>query len=139
VRTLATSTPERISSRQRDMHEQLPDRLLQRTDAGILAVERQGRQAFGVPGVARLSHEIWLDVEGLPGCVVAGPEGDRARECFGSGSRLVHTFEASSTYDAMQLYNRDCVEGEWTTDYPEVDMAEYSDERAAIQRASLKR
>jgi hypothetical protein len=52
---------------------------------------------------------------------------------------LVHTFEASSTYEAMQIYNKYLGRAPWTTEYPMQDMAEFSDEEAEAQRASLKK
>jgi hypothetical protein len=79
--------------------------------------------------MARLRLEVWLDPEGLPGCVLAGPRGDRARELLcGPGSRLVHTFEAGSHGEAMQVYNAYLGREPYATAFPDQDAQDYPDE-----------
>jgi len=55
--------------------------------------------------MAHLIHEIWIDGEGLPGVCLAGPAGDGFRSLLDSAARLVHVFEASSYFRAMQTYH----------------------------------
>ena len=90
--------------------------------------------------MARLVHEVWLDAEGLPSCVLAGPPGDDARRLFLSrDARLVHTFEAGSHFEAMQLYNAYLGRGPYTTSYPEADNADYPVEWLEAQRSGSGR
>lgn len=90
--------------------------------------------------MARLLHEVWFEAEGLPGCVLAGPPGDDARGLFLSrGARLVHTFEAGSYFEAMQLYNAFPGLEPYTTSYPELDKADYPVEWLEEQRSGSGR
>jgi hypothetical protein len=87
--------------------------------------------------MARLLHDVWFDPEGLPGCVLAGPAGDSARKFYGEGSRLVHTFEAGSNFEAMQIYYAYLGRGRWESSFPEQDNAPYPEEWLAVQRSHL--
>jgi len=78
--------------------------------------------------MARLLHEVWLDADGLPSCVLAGPDGDGARDMLGPSARLVHTFEASSHIEAMQTYYDYLGLGRYTTSFPEQDAQTYPEE-----------
>jgi hypothetical protein len=53
-------------------------------------------------------HEVWQDAgddgQLLPGCCLAGPDGDAFRQSLSSGARLIHTFEAGSHLEAMTIY-----------------------------------
>src|SRR5678815_6031653 len=52
---------------------------------------RGGATRGTMEGVAILKHEVWICGEGLPGCCLAGPDGDVARRAFAeSGCRLEH-------------------------------------------------
>jgi hypothetical protein len=84
--------------------------------------------------MARLRHEVWLDPEGLEGCVLAGPAGDDARRaCFGPGSRLIHTFEAGSYLEAMQTYHALLGREPYVSSCPEQDALVYPDEWRKLQ------
>ena len=77
--------------------------------------------------MAYLLHEVWLDPERLPGCVLAGPRGDdRRRKSFGPGSRLIHTFEAGSHLEAMRYYHKYLKCG--ASLYADIDGQDYPDE-----------
>jgi hypothetical protein len=84
-----------------------------------------------------LLHEIWehLDEDGqhLPGCCLAGPDGEAFRRLLGPNARLIHTFEAGSHFEAMTIYNRLVGYGAYTSDHP-WDMEPYPAEWATRQR-----
>ena len=85
--------------------------------------------------MARLKHEIWMDVEGLPGCLLAGPRGSDARKLMLSeGSRLVHVFEADSHIQAMEYYNAYLGREPYWSSYPEIDGQPYPEEWLVIQQ-----
>ena len=87
--------------------------------------------------MATLIHEIWLcpDDQGqwLPACLLAGPDGDAARRLLEPGSRLIHTFEAASHFEAMTAYYRFMDFGTYTTDQA-WDYQPYPEDRAQRQR-----
>ncbi len=58
--------------------------------------------------MAILKHEVWIKGDGLPGCCLAGPDGDAARKLFAEAgpATLVWTFEAGSHHEAMTRYNQ---------------------------------
>ena len=75
----------------------------------------------------KVLHEIWNDDEGLSGLILAGEEGEAARKMYiEEGKKLVHTFYASSYYEAMNYYNKYFGYGEWKTHY-EYDKLPYSE------------
>jgi hypothetical protein len=87
--------------------------------------------------MARLIHEVWITAEGLPSCVLAGPRGDDARDLLmAEGSRRVHTFEAGSHFEAMEIYNVYLGREPYSTLYPEQDAADYPVEWLQEQRSS---
>lgn len=77
--------------------------------------------------MGRVLHEIWEDAEGLPGLIMAGEKGEAARKLFQEeGKKLVHTFYASSHFEAMTIYYDYYGWGEYTTVY-EYDKLSYSE------------
>jgi hypothetical protein len=86
-------------------------------------------------GVAILKHEVWMCGEGLPGCCLAGPDGDVARRAFAeSGSaRLVWTFDAANHFEAMNRYHQHLGREPYTTDRP-WDHEPYPEEWLRVQR-----
>lgn len=75
----------------------------------------------------KLLHEIWEDSEGLPGLILAGEKGEAARKLFEEeGMKLVHTFYASSHFEAMTIYYGYYKWGEYITVY-EYDKLPYGD------------
>jgi hypothetical protein len=66
----------------------------------------------------KVQHEIWEDPEGLPGLILAGEKGEAARKLFKEENmRLVHTFYASSHFEAMTIYYAFYGWEEYTTQY----------------------
>jgi hypothetical protein len=61
--------------------------------------------------------------------------GDGARALLGPGARLVGTFEAGSTFEAMTRYNERLGRGPWMTDIAQ-DHEPYPDEWRRIQDGS---
>ncbi len=76
----------------------------------------QRRFVSGTDELPELVHEVWIDGEGLPGVCLAGPAGDGFRSLLGSTARLVHVFEASSHFRAMQTYHAYLGREPYTTD-----------------------
>jgi hypothetical protein len=75
----------------------------------------------------RLLHEIWDDSEGLAGLILAGEKGEAARKLFEEeGKKLVHTFYASSHFEAMTIYYDYYGWGEYITVY-EYDKLPYTE------------
>lgn len=75
----------------------------------------------------KLLHEIWEDIEGLSGLILAGEQGEAARKLFQEeGKKLVHTFYASSHFEAMTIYYAYYEWGEYSTIY-EYDKLPYSE------------
>ena len=70
-------------------------------------------------------HEIWVDKDGLPGCCLAGPDGDGFRRLLDQPATKVHEFYASSTVEALTYYHRYVGHGEYKSDYPDNDGKEY--------------
>jgi hypothetical protein len=63
----------------------------------------------GLKGMARLIHEVWVEVvDGmtLESCCLAGPRGNDQRALLAPGARLIATFEAGCHYEAMTTYHR---------------------------------
>ena len=74
----------------------------------------------------RLLHEIWDDSEGLTGLILAGERGEAARKLFEEeGKKLVHTFYASSHFEAITIYYDYNGWGEYITVY-EYDKLPYT-------------
>ena len=87
-------------------------------------------------GMAILKHEVWIGANGLPGCCLAGPDGDAARALFAEDSaELVWTFEAGSHFEAMTKYNQYLGRGPYTTDQPHDDKP-YPDAWLEVQNGS---
>lgn len=86
--------------------------------------------------MVNLVHEIWEDIDEdghpLPGCCLAGPDGDGFRRLLGPNACLVHTFEAASHFEAMTIYNRFLGQRAYSTDHPE-DLQPYPTEWATRQ------
>src|SRR5260370_36622639 len=78
----------------------------------------QRRFVSGTDELPELVHEVWIDGEGLPGVCLAGPAGDGFRSLLDSAARLVHVFEASSHFGAMQTYHAYLGRELYTTDDP---------------------
>ncbi|HEX2606482.1 MAG TPA: hypothetical protein VHK91_03845 [Flavisolibacter sp.] len=75
----------------------------------------------------KVLHEIWRDPEGLPCLIRAGVEGEGTRKrLIEEGSRLVHTFYASSHFEAMTYYYAYVGYGEYKAEY-EYDKLPYSE------------
>jgi hypothetical protein len=78
--------------------------------------------------MAILRHEVWVGADGLPGCCLAGPDGEAARRLFAEGgAKLVWTFEACSHFDAMVKYHQYLGREPYTTEYAQ-DHEPYPDE-----------
>jgi hypothetical protein len=66
---------------------------------------------------------------------LAGPMGDTARALLEPDARLLSTFEAGSTFEAMNLYNQRLGRGPWTTGFAQ-DHEPYPDEWRHVQDGS---
>jgi hypothetical protein len=73
----------------------------------------------------RKLHEIWIDKNDLPGCYLAGQEGEGFRRLLDHPAKKIHEFYANSHLEAMTYYNRYMGYGEYASDYPEIDGKEY--------------
>ena len=82
--------------------------------------------------MAVLTHEVWIDSQGLPGLCLAGPMGDGFRALEGEGSQLVATIEATCRFEAMTKYYAFLGRGSYDTAVPE-DHEPYSERMRAIQ------
>jgi len=93
--------------------------------------------------MADLLHEIWEETDengqSLPGCCLAGPDGERFRRSLGSGARLIDTFEAGSHYQAMTIYYRRAGYGIPVTTDHEWDRQPYPLDWAERQRTEAAR
>lgn len=60
--------------------------------------------------LVKLLHEVWdylgEDGQWLPGCMLAGPDGDGMRAFLGIEAKRITTFEAGSHFEAMTIYHR---------------------------------
>lgn len=74
-----------------------------------------------------IKHEVWEDEEGLPGLCLADSRGNDFRSLMEPGSKLIHTFYASSHYEAMTIYYQFMDWGVYTTEF-EVDKLPYDEE-----------
>jgi hypothetical protein len=86
--------------------------------------------------VAVLVHEIWEEVSDgmiLHTCCLADPDGDGCRRLLQLGARLLTTFEASSHFEAMTVYNRYLGQEPYTSSEP-WDYQPYLDEWLAVQQ-----
>ncbi len=54
--------------------------------------------------MAKLEHDIWKDKEGFTMLCLAGELGAEARTLLEPDSEIIHSFEASSHFDAMTKY-----------------------------------
>ena len=83
-----------------------------------------------------LIHEVWEEIdedgESLPGCCLAGPDGDGYRRLQSSKARLVTTFEASSYFEAMNKYYEIVGYGKYQTEH-QSDYDPYPEEWALRQ------
>jgi hypothetical protein len=66
------------------------------------AILRRAARPACLPGMAVLRHEVWIDRNGLPGCCLAGADGDGARKLFAEEdaripSPPVHSASGAST------------------------------------------
>lgn len=79
--------------------------------------------------MAKLVHDIWIGADGLPGCVLAGPMGDRARTLIAEAGppRLLRRFVADSHFEAMTIYNRMLGRGPYQSDFVAQDKQPYPD------------
>jgi hypothetical protein len=64
-----------------------------------------------------LTHELWVDPEGLDTFCLAGPMGDEARSLLPAGSKLVWTVDAGSHFEAMTKYYKHIGLGEYKSDH----------------------
>lgn len=60
-------------------------------------------------------HQVWKSPEGLTTLCFADERGDGSRSLFEPGSTLIHTFLASSHYEAMTIYYQFMDWGVYTT------------------------
>jgi len=51
-----------------------------------------------------IKHQVWKDSEGLTGVCFANSKGDDYRNLLENDSKLIHTFYASSHFEAMTIY-----------------------------------
>lgn len=51
-----------------------------------------------------IEHQVWKDSEGLTGVCFANSKGDDYRKLIGKNCELIHTFYASSHFEAMTIY-----------------------------------
>jgi hypothetical protein len=51
-----------------------------------------------------IKHQVWINSEGLTGVCFASSKGDDYRKLMEKNSRLIHTFYASSHFEAMTVY-----------------------------------
>jgi hypothetical protein len=71
--------------------------------------------------MSKLVHEVWEEVEDgmvLHTFCLSGPRGENCRRTLAPGARLLATFEASSHFEAMTIYNRILGREPYTTDEP---------------------
>jgi hypothetical protein len=76
-----------------------------------------------------VKHEVWEDPEGLTTLCLADERGDDCRKLLEPDSKLIHTFYASSHYDAMTIYYKFMDWGIYTTEF-EVDKEPYEKKNA---------
>ncbi|MDO1445663.1 hypothetical protein Q0590_05350 [Rhodocytophaga aerolata] len=76
-----------------------------------------------------VKHEIWEDHKGLTTLCLADERGNDCRKLLESGSKLIHTFYASSHYDAMTIYYKFMGWGTYTTEF-EMDKEPYEKKNA---------
>jgi hypothetical protein len=75
----------------------------------------------------KVLHEIWEDPEGLSAVAYAGEKGEAARKLFKEENmKLVHTFYASSHFEAMTVYYAYMGWGEYATEF-EYDKLPYDE------------
>lgn len=71
--------------------------------------------------MAELVHEVWIhrtsNGQLLESCCLAGPDGDDFGRTLSLAARLIHTFSASSYFEAMTICNRLLGRGVYTTDH----------------------
>jgi hypothetical protein len=71
-----------------------------------------------------IEHEVWQDTEGLTGLYRADKRGDEKCAQPEKDSKLVHSFYASSHFEAMTIYYRFMGWGSYRTDF-ETDKEPY--------------
>lgn len=76
-----------------------------------------------------VKHEVWEDLEGLTTLCLSDERGDDCRKLLEPGSKLIHTFYASSHYDAMTIYYKFMDWGIYTTEF-EIDKQPYDKKNA---------
>jgi len=105
-----------------------------KNSAALDAKEAANRGGLRRLVVAILVHEVWEDSHGLPSLLLAGPDGDGARELLDKPAKLVRLFEAESHFEAMQIYYAMYGRGVYTTEYA-IDHEPYRSEWAERQSA----
>lgn len=71
-----------------------------------------------------IKHEIWQEEGGETMLCFADELGEASRQTLEPNAKLIHTFYASSHYEAMTIYYQFMDWGEYTTDF-EVDKEPY--------------
>jgi hypothetical protein len=74
--------------------------------------------------MSSIKHEVWQEVGGETMLCYAGELGKQARLTLEPKVKLIHTFYASSHYEAMTIYYQFMDWGIYTTDF-EVDKEPY--------------
>ncbi len=86
--------------------------------------------------MASLIHEVWEDMDedgqSLPGCCLAGPDGEGFRALLSSNAILLITFEASCHFEAMNNYYEIVGYGKYRTEH-QSDTEPYPQEWALRQ------
>jgi hypothetical protein len=72
----------------------------------------------------KIKHEVWLDKEGLTCLCLSDERGNDAREMLGEGRQFIHSFYASSHFEAMTIYYQYMDWGEYKTIF-EIDKEPY--------------
>jgi hypothetical protein len=75
--------------------------------------------------MALVSHDIWMNKEGLTMLVFSGDLGKEARALLEEGSELIHSFDANSHFDAMTIYYEFMGWGKYETEF-EIDKVPYN-------------
>jgi hypothetical protein len=71
-----------------------------------------------------VKHEIWEDSEGKTTLCLADERGNECRQLLEPGSKLIHSFYASSHFDAMTVYYKFMDWGQYETQF-EIDKEPY--------------
>ncbi len=79
-------------------------------------------------------HDIWRDGKGLTMLAFSGDLGEAARAYLAEGSKLIHSFEATSHFDAMTKYYEFMGWGVYEAEF-EIDKAPYDLEQLRKRRS----